>query len=50
MWQLRYKTDELLERGGPKRKERGTNHKRLLMIENKQWVDGGRWMEDGPDG
>ena len=32
---------------GGKRKE--VNHKRLLMIENKLRVDGGRWMGDGLD-
>ena len=48
MWNLRNKTDEHLGRGG--REEREANHKRLLMIENKLWVDGGRLVGDGLDG
>ena len=47
MWNLRNKTDELGNRG---REERETNHKRLLMIENKLWVDGGRSVGDVLDG
>ena len=30
--------------------ERKENHKRLIMIENKLRVDGGRWVGDGLDG
>ena len=43
MWNLRQKTDEL--RGKKEReRERETNHRRFLMIENKLKVDGGRWV------
>ena len=46
MWNLRNETDEHL--GGRKtREERETNHKILLMIENKLWVDRGSWVGDG---
>ena len=48
MWNLRNKTDE--HRGREGKGERQTNHKRLLMIENKLRVDGGRWVGDGLDG
>ena len=34
--------------GGEEESE--TNHKRLLTIENKLRVDGGRWVGDGLDG
>ena len=47
VWNLRNKTDEHMGRWG--REERETNHKRLLMIQNKLWVDGERWVEDGLD-
>ena len=47
LWILRYKTDEHMGRRG--RKERKTNPKRLLKIENKLRVDGGRWMWGGLD-
>ena len=30
--------------------ERETNHKRLLTIENKLKVAGGKWVADGLDG
>ena len=36
--------------GRGEREERETNQKRLLMIENKLWVNGGRWVGDGLDG
>ena len=49
MWNLRNKTDKYMEKGG-KRGERETNHERLLMIENKVRVDGGRWVGGGLDG
>ena len=42
------KTDEYMGRG--EREKREVNHKRLLMIENKLRVGGGRWMGDGLDG
>ena len=42
MWNLRKKTDEHMGRGKRKKGERETNHKRLLTIENKLRVDGGR--------
>ena len=48
MWSLRNKTDEHVERVG-KREERETNHKRLLITENKLWADRGRHMGDGID-
>ena len=32
---------------GIKKRERETNHKRYLTIENKLRVDGGRWIGDG---
>ena len=35
MWNLRNKTDEHMGKGKKKR-ERETNHKRLIMIQNKQ--------------
>ena len=37
---------------GRKRREgeRETNHKKLLMIENKRRVDRGRWVGEGLDG
>ena len=35
---------------GGEKEERGTNHKRFLMIENKLRVDRGRWVGDGLDG
>ena len=41
MWNLRNKTDEHM--GSRGREERETNHKKLLMIENKLWADGRRW-------
>ena len=47
MWNLRNKTDEHMRRGG---EERETKHKRLLMIQNKLRVDGGREVGDGLDG
>ena len=40
MWNLRSKTDEHMGEG--KKRERETNHKRLLKTENKQRFDGGR--------
>ena len=40
MWNLRNKTDEHMGREGGE--GRGRIHKRLLMIENKLWVDGGQ--------
>ena len=49
MWNLRNKTDEHMRGGKRKKKERVTNHKRLLKIENKLRVDGGRWGGDGLD-
>ena len=36
------------EGGG--REDREINHMRLLMIENKLRVDGGKWVGDGLDG
>ena len=36
--------------GGGEIGERETNHRRLLIIENKLRVDGGRWVGDGLDG
>ena len=48
MWNLRNKTDE--HTGVGKRKNGGTNHKRLLMVENKLRIDGRRWEGDGLDG
>ena len=36
--------------GGKEEKERETNHKRLLMIENKLSVNGEKRVEDGLDG
>ena len=47
MWNLRNKTDEHMGSGEKKRKE--GNHKRLLRIENKLRVDGGKWAGDGLD-
>ena len=35
---------------GKKKGERETNHKRLLTIESKLRIDGGRWGGDGLDG
>ena len=35
---------------GKGKKERETNHMRLLIIENKLRVDGGRLVRDGLDG
>ena len=35
---------------GRARGERETNHKRLLTIENKLRVDGGKWVGDGLNG
>ena len=32
------------------KKERESNHERLLAMENKLRVDGGRWVGDGLDG
>ena len=49
MWDLRNKIDKHMGRG-VKGEEKETNHKRLLMIENKLWVDGGRWVGDGQIG
>ena len=43
MWNLRNKTDEQMGRG--EKRDRETNHKRLLTTENKLRVDGGRWWE-----
>ena len=43
------KTDEYMRRWGG-REERETNHKRLLLIESKLKVDGGKRVEDGLDG
>ena len=34
-------TDEHIERGKRRKEERETNHKRLLMIENKLRIEGG---------
>jgi len=51
MWNLRSKTNEHMERGGGKKGERETNHKRLSRIENNLLrVDGGRWVGDVLDG
>ena len=36
--------------GEEEKEERETNHKRLLMVENKLRVDGGRWVGDGLNG
>ena len=49
MWNLRNKTDEHIGRG-KKKKERETDHKRLLKIENKMRVEEGKWVGDGLDG
>ena len=47
---LRNKTDEDMGAGAG-REERETNHKRLLMTENKLRVDRGTWARgDGLDG
>ena len=48
MWNLRNKIDD--HRGKGEKRERETNHKRLLTIENKQRVDGGRRARDGLNG
>lgn len=40
MWNLRNKTDEHI--GGGNKRERETYHKRILKMENKLRVDGGR--------
>ena len=47
MWNLRNKTDEHREREKGKRE---TSQKRLITIENKMGVDGGRLMGEGLDG
>jgi len=47
MWNLRNNTDEHMRE--ERERERETNHKRLLKIENKLRVDGGRWVVDGLD-
>ena len=47
MWNLRNKIEEHMGRG---KKEKEANHKKLLAIENKLRVDGGRWVGDGLDG
>ena len=44
-WNLRKQTDERM--GVGKKRERETNHKKLLKIENKLRVDGGRCVWDG---
>lgn len=49
MWNLRKKTNEHMRRGKRKKGERERNHKRLLTIENKLSIDGGRWVGDGLD-
>ena len=50
MWNLRNKADEPMGRKEA-REERGKKKsKRLLMIENKLWVDRGTWVGDGLDG
>ena len=43
-------TDEHMGRGRKKKEEKETNHKRLLMIENKLRIDGRKWMGDGLHG
>ena len=48
MWSLRNTIGEHLESGG--KGEMKTYNRRLLMIENKLRVDGGRWVGDGLDG
>ena len=48
MCNLRNKTDEHMGRG--KKREREANHKRLLTVENKLRVNGGRWVGDGLNG
>ena len=47
IWNIGNKTDKHVRRGEKeKKKGKETNHKRLLMIENKLRIDGGRWVED----
>ena len=46
MWNLRNKKMNIQEGG----KEKKTNHERLLKVEKKLGVDGGRWVGDGLDG
>ena len=36
-------------KGKGKKRQKEADHKRLLMIENKLRVDGGKWMGDGLD-
>ena len=43
--EFKKQTDEHMRRG--ENRERKTNHKRLLTIENKPRVDRGRWVGDG---
>ena len=51
MWNLRIKTNKHMGRGGGGGGgETERNHRRLLMIQNKLRVDGGRWVGDGLDG
>ena len=52
MWNLRNETDEHRGKGRKNKMKiaRETNHKRLLMLENKLRADGGRWVGDGLDG
>ena len=47
MWNLRNKTDEHTGRGRMRRDGEKKKHEKLLMLQNKLWVDGGRWMGDG---
>ena len=44
MWNLRNKTDE---HRGREKKGKETNHKSVLMIENKLRFDGESWVENG---
>ena len=50
VWNLRNKTYEHIGSGGKEREERERNHKRLLTIEYKLRVDGGKWVVDNLDG
>ena len=49
MQNVRNKTDERMGKR-KKKEERETNPKKLLMIENKLRVHGGRWVGDGLEG
>jgi len=48
-WNFRNKTDDHMG-WGKKEKKREANKEKLLKIENKLRVDGGKWVGDGLDG